>query len=97
MTAPTPLTIREQQFWLSADRGIFWEQESSLILADLHFGKTGHFRKNGINVPAAVYKEDLQRMVDLISFFQPKKIIADENQAVAEKSSKKDKIAKKQK
>lgn len=76
MTAPTPLTIREQQFWLSADRGIFWEQESSLILADLHFGKTGHFRKNGINVPSAVYKEDLQRMVDLISFFQPKKIIA---------------------
>lgn len=76
MTAPTPLTIREQQLWLSTNRGIFWENESSLILADLHFGKTGHFRKNGINVPAAVYKEDLQRMVELISFFQPKKIIA---------------------
>lgn len=76
MTAPTPLMIREQQFWLSTDRGIFWEEESTLILADLHFGKTGHFRKNGINVPAAVYQEDLQRMIDLMSYFQPKKLIA---------------------
>lgn len=76
MTAPTPLTIREQMFWLTTERGIFWEKESALILADLHFGKTGHFRKNGIGVPHAVYKEDMQRMVELISLFKPKKLIA---------------------
>jgi DNA ligase-associated metallophosphoesterase len=76
MTAPIPYTIQEQCFWLTTERGIFWEKESALILSDLHFGKTGHFRKNGIGVPHAVYKEDLQRMVDLISFFQPKKMIA---------------------
>lgn len=76
MTASTPLKIREQMFWLTTERGIYWENESVLILADLHFGKTGHFRKNGISVPHAVYKEDLQRMVELISHFKPKKIIA---------------------
>ena len=76
MTAPTPFTIREQSFWLTSERGIFWENESALILADLHFGKTGHFRKNGISVPHAVYKEDLQRMVQLISHFKPRKLIA---------------------
>ncbi len=76
MTAPTPLMIHDQMFWLTTERGIFWEKESVLILADLHFGKTGHFRKNGIGVPHAVYKEDMQRMVDLISLFKPKKLIA---------------------
>ena len=76
MTAPTPLMIRDQMFWLTTERGIFWEKESVLILADLHFGKTGHFRKNGISVPHAVYKEDMQRMVELISLFRPKKLIA---------------------
>jgi len=76
MTAPTVFQILTDQFWLSAERVIYWEQEAALLVSDLHFGKTGHFRKNGINVPAAVYKEDLQRFIHLIAFFKPKKIIA---------------------
>ena len=31
---------------------MFWEEEKALIVSDLHFGKTGHFRKSGIAVPA---------------------------------------------
>src|SRR6185312_7751518 len=54
-----PYRIRGQQLWLSPARCIFWEEERSLILADLHFGKTGHFRKAGIAVPQSVYREDL--------------------------------------
>ena len=46
-----------------------------MIVSDLHFGKTGHFRKSGIAVPAAVYKEDLQRLVVQIQYFQPSQII----------------------
>lgn len=76
MTAPTQYVINENTFWLSAQRCIFWQEQDALILSDLHFGKTGHFRKNGIAVPAGIYKEDLQRLVDLISYFTPKKIIA---------------------
>lgn len=47
-----------------------------MILSDLHFGKTGHFRKAGIAVPQSVYKEDLQRLVSLIQHFKPKQVIA---------------------
>ena len=65
----------QNTFWLSSQRIIFWEEEKSLILSDLHFGKTGHFRKAGIAVPQQVYKEDLQRLFDVIQFFQPKKLI----------------------
>lgn len=41
----------------------------------MHFGKTGHFRKAGIAVPANVYTEDLQRLVEQVQYFQPTQII----------------------
>ena len=69
-----PQKILDNTFLLSADRCLFWEEEKILILSDLHFGKTGHFRKEGIAVPQAVLKEDLQRFVTLIQNFKPDKI-----------------------
>jgi uncharacterized protein len=74
--APILHKILDQNFWLSASRTIFWEEQKALILSDLHFGKTGHFRKAGIAVPQSVYKEDLQRLFDLLQYFKPKEIIA---------------------
>jgi DNA ligase-associated metallophosphoesterase len=75
MKSPIPHKILEQQFWLTTDRTMFWEEEKSLIVSDLHFGKTGHFRKSVIAVPQSVYKEELQRLVAQIQFFQPKQLI----------------------
>ena len=63
--------IADNTFSLSNDRCIFWEEEKILLLSDLHFGKTGHFRKEGIAVPQGVYKDDLQRLVTQIQFFKP--------------------------
>jgi DNA ligase-associated metallophosphoesterase len=76
MHPPLPHKIFDQTFWLSAQRCAFWEEQKALILSDLHFGKTGHFRKAGIAVPQTVFKEDLQRLVALIHFFNPQQIIA---------------------
>ena len=45
------------------------------MVSDLHFGKTGHFRKAGIPVPQHIYKEDLQRLVNLLYYFKPSKLI----------------------
>src|ERR1700685_2130790 len=75
MQSPVPYKIKKQQLWLSPERMLFWEDEKALIVSDLHFGKTGHFRKSGIAVPQSVYKEDLQRLVSQIQHFQPSQII----------------------
>ena len=75
MKPPFPHRIKEQQLWLSPDRCIFWEEEKALIVSDLHFGKTGHFRKSGIAVPASVYRDDLQRLVAQIQYFQPRQLL----------------------
>ena len=67
--------FRNQQLWLSPDRIVFWEEKKALIASDLHFGKTGHFRKSGVAVPQTVYKEDLQRLLSQIQYFQPQKLV----------------------
>ena len=75
MQAPTSYVLRNQQFWLTAERCLYWQEEGAMIVSDLHFGKTGHFRKAGIPVPPSVYKEDLQRLFQQIQYFQPKELI----------------------
>lgn len=75
MSAPLRFIFHQQTLWLSAARCIFWEEESALILSDLHFGKSGHFRKSGIGIPQNIYKEDLQRLFAQLQFFKPKTLL----------------------
>jgi len=75
LTPPVSYILKSQQFWLTAERCLFWEARKTLIVSDLHFGKTGHFRKAGIPVPANIYKEDLQRLWQQVQYFQPREII----------------------
>lgn len=73
--APFQFKFRQQTLWLSPSRCIFWEEESALILSDLHFGKSGHFRKSGVGIPQNIFKDDLQKLFSQIQFFQPKKLL----------------------
>ena len=68
-------TILDNSFLVSAERCIFWQNKRTLILSDLHLGKTGHFRKAGIAVPQGVFKEDMQRLVTQIQYFKPDHVI----------------------
>lgn len=67
--------IGKEHLILSSERTLFWENENALIIADLHVGKTGHFRKAGIGVPSNVYKDDLHRLLAQILFFKAEKLI----------------------
>jgi DNA ligase-associated metallophosphoesterase len=74
----TPLLshiINDEHFILSAERTLFWEDKRTLIVADLHAGKTGHFRKSGINIPQSVYKDDLHRLLAQVLFFKAEKLV----------------------
>jgi DNA ligase-associated metallophosphoesterase len=75
MSFVIPHRIFNNTFLLCADRCIFWEEEKILILSDLHLGKTGHFRKAGIAIPQAVFKEDMQRLVTQLQSFKPREVI----------------------
>ena len=75
MFAPFPFKLHQQTLWLSPARCIFWEEESALILSDLHFGKSGHFRKSGISIPQSIFKDDLQKLFSQIQFFKPRTLL----------------------
>ena len=60
---------------MSPDRSLFWEEENTLIVTDVHLGKSGHFRKAGIAIPQKVYTNDLQRLMAALYFYKAERLI----------------------
>lgn len=54
---------------------MYWKQEKALIVADVHLGKVGHFRKAGIAVPRDMEQSELSVLSDLVDEHHPEKII----------------------
>lgn len=75
MQAPYLFQLLGQHLWLSSEKCMLWKEEAILILSDVHIGKTGHFKENGIPVPEALFKEDMHRLFHAIAVFQPKAIM----------------------
>ena len=43
--------VNGQELTLLRERAVWWKKRSTLLIADVHFGKVSHFRKNGVHVP----------------------------------------------
>ncbi|ATL45787.1 metallophosphoesterase [Chitinophaga caeni] len=71
----TAFEHKGQQWKLSAGKAIYWKDERALIIADLHCGKSAHFRKAGIAVPSNLVEVDLRRLQQLITFYCPDRLI----------------------
>ncbi|MBX2841310.1 MAG: ligase-associated DNA damage response endonuclease PdeM [Flammeovirgaceae bacterium] len=67
--------IHNQQLILFPEKCIFWKEEKTLILADLHLGKAGHFRKAGIPIPSQLHLEELVNLSKLVMDLAPKKLL----------------------
>lgn len=65
----------DQNLLLLPEKCIFWENEKTLILADIHLGKVGHFRKAGIGIPKQMEQDDLASISDLIHHYKAEQII----------------------
>lgn len=64
-----------QHWLLSNARCLYWIEQETLLIADLHIGKTRHFRKNGIAVPQETDIRDMKRLRAVIEQYQPGRII----------------------
>jgi DNA ligase-associated metallophosphoesterase len=60
---------------LNKEKAIYWAAKQMLIISDLHIGKSAHFRRSGIPVPATIGQRDLQRLTALIELYQPKSVL----------------------
>ncbi len=70
-----PFKLLEQDILLLCQKAIYWQQQQTLMVADVHLGKTGHFRKAGIAVPRDLEQNDLAVLSDLVAEFKPERII----------------------
>lgn len=62
----TPFNLEHQQLWLLPEKALYWKKRNTLLVADLHIGKAGHFRKNGIPVPDQVNRSNLENLTGLL-------------------------------
>jgi DNA ligase-associated metallophosphoesterase len=60
---------------LLGQKALFWPSVQTLIISDLHLGKSGHFRKSGIALSMGTDLEDLMRIDQLIGLFLPVQVI----------------------
>ena len=60
-----------EDWLLLADCAIFSSSRKLLVLADLHLGKAGHFRKNGVPMPLGASEKDLFRLQNIINYYKP--------------------------
>lgn len=69
------ITLKNQQLILLPEKAVYWVEQAALIITDIHLGKSGHFRKNGIAVPQSVNNKNLRVLDTLIQLFKPSQII----------------------
>lgn len=69
------LHLSGEEVILSSGRGLFIPTSKTLIVADMHLGKSALFRQNGIPVPNTLIENDLARLSEMIAEFQPEKLV----------------------
>ena len=67
--------LKHQRLWLFPESIIYWQKKKTLLIADLHIGKTGHFRNNGIAVPTQVAKSNLDALDSILDKISPEHLI----------------------
>lgn len=67
--------IRNHTWQLLPEKAIYWKEKKTLILSDVHLGKSGHFRKSGIPAPLDLNEENQTRMKLLIDDHKPERLL----------------------
>lgn len=65
--AATPIHVAGEEVWLTDSRAAWWPRASTLIVADLHLGKSETLAATGVPMPRGVCDEMLRRLGDEVS------------------------------
>src|SRR5215212_9326580 len=67
------LTIAGEQVYLLNERALYWPGASTLVVADLHWGKAATFRSVGIPIPTT--SDDLARLDSALQRTQARRMV----------------------
>lgn len=65
------LRIKNNTFVLLPQKAIYWKEQQTILISDLHIGKISHFRKAGIPVPQQGTQNNFKRLDEIIASTQP--------------------------
>lgn len=60
------IVFENHEFELLPEAAIFWKSKKILIVADLHLGKSAHFRRHGYAIPKNADATDLEKLTTII-------------------------------
>jgi DNA ligase-associated metallophosphoesterase len=58
-----------------ANKCLYWKEQSTLVVSDVHLGKASHFQKAGLPIPSLIGHEDLNAIAKVIFDIRPKTVI----------------------
>lgn len=69
------LNCGHHEFIMHPSGALYWPSKNTVLIADVHFGKVDHFRKNGSALPSQVGLENFRKLNQILEEFQPQKLI----------------------
>jgi DNA ligase-associated metallophosphoesterase len=67
--------LHGEELTLLPQKAVYFGKHKTVLAADLHLGKSTHFRKEGIAVPAVLAEADLKNLSTIIDELNPKRLI----------------------
>ncbi len=67
--------IAGETVFLLPQKALWWPAQKALIVADVHWGKAGHFRRHGMAIPARATTRSEERLTEVIALTDPQKIV----------------------
>ncbi len=68
-------TFLGQTLHLHPFKALYWQERRTLLIADVHLGKSTHFRKHGIAVPVEVADATLDKLIAVLLDFKPERVL----------------------
>jgi DNA ligase-associated metallophosphoesterase len=69
------ITFGGQSFTLLQEKAVYWNNQKTLLIADVHAGKASHFRSHGIPLSTDHLLHDLNIILELIEHCNCEKVI----------------------
>lgn len=69
------MEVRGEILTLLPERGAYWARESTLLIADPHWGKAATFRAAGIPVPSGTTQDAVSRLESAIARTSAKRVV----------------------
>src|SRR5690606_25306645 len=69
------ISLQGERVQLLAEKAMYWPAQHTLIVADLHWGKSAHFRKHGIAITGNTQSADEMRLAKLVRELKVERLI----------------------